>query len=887
VSRYRSYGKLDDPFTSEGDTFFLRMNARLRPNQLKPGEVALSKNGRMNKDGTWQTRKGLSTLFGSITSGENAIRLPYRITTAQRLGGVVTATLNATPSLSFVPGDDITIADLGFTTDSPNGTFPLESVNFTTNQITYISSSFVKHNGVFYKCLQDNTSSSSNEPGTTGGSSFWSTSTNASNASAWSASSVSYNGPGVDETLPVTVDTPASPSGNPSVASTGTSISTTLKFQGGDPNDSDNYSFTLNDNGVNEVFGSAVFSDATSNNDDYIFTATDTTCIILRLKDSALFKCRYEAGGESVDGPVQMTQGLGKMYIFRTNQTTLEASPAVQRVGVTSASQSGQTITVNATAHGRSVNDYVTLTGLGAYTNDPNDCYQVVTESTNSFTVTMATSQTATFNVSGAQVEYFSDFSKVANGTYTAPLYLTDTTTVAQDGVVTMDINSHGLSAGDDLTIQSGTSPFDLFANQKVRVTGAPTVNQFTFNLDVANVSLGDSKTLTVNKPLAVGKGYIHQPAAPWGIVHERRLWMPYWYTSATTPADREIRDEIVASDIMDFDTVDVIGNQFRPSAGQSDYLVQLTPFTKDSLVVFNRKSIHLMSGISGSLADVSTNVVTTEIGCSARKSVVQVANQIMFLSDQGIYSVEFLDAYNLRGTGTPISETIQPFIERINQDYVHLSCGVYFDNKYWIALPLNSESGALASKLNTIIVYSFLNGGFESIDTVNSTEFAIRELIVGKEGSQNALYLTTEEGGVHKVDGFEGGDVVSMTAGQAIPATIPIVSQVTTRQYDAESLDRKKFSRAEFHIKSGSETVTDGDITFITEDPDSTSSATSISSLIGSTLPANEDSSLRMRVNKRGFGIQADFKPNTGRPFLRAVKVDAQITDRATTSIS
>ena len=59
VSRYRSYGKLDDPFTSEGDTFFLRMNARLRPNQLKPGEVALSKNGRMNKDGTWQTRKGL------------------------------------------------------------------------------------------------------------------------------------------------------------------------------------------------------------------------------------------------------------------------------------------------------------------------------------------------------------------------------------------------------------------------------------------------------------------------------------------------------------------------------------------------------------------------------------------------------------------------------------------------------------------------------------------------------------------------------------------------------------------------------------------------------------------------------------------------------------
>ena len=813
MSRYRSYGKLDDPFTSEGDTFFLRMNARLRPNQLKPGEVALSKNGRMNKDGTWQTRKGLSTLFGSITSGTNAIRLPWIVLSAQRQSNVVTLVLNATPSLSFIPGDDFHIDDLDASVD---GTQTLASVNFTTKTLTFANS-------------------------------------------------------GTNTTFTVKGENV----GNTSVVASGTAIGTTLNF-------------TLNDNGVNEVFGSAVFSDATSNNDDYIFTATDTTCIILRLKDSALFKCRYEAGGESVDGPVQLTQGLGKMYIFRTRQTTLEASPEVQRVDITSATQSGQTITVNATAHGRVANDYVTLTGLGNWTNNPNDCYQVATASTNQFTVTMATSQTTTFNVSGAQVEFFLDFSRVANGTYTAPVYLTDTTTVAQDGVVTMDINSHGLSAGDDLTIQSGTSPFDLFTNQKVRVTGAPTANQFTFNLEVANVSIGQAKTLTVNKPLAVGKGYIHQPAAPWGIVHERRLWMPYWYTSDVDPTDRGIRDEIVASDIMDFDTVDVIGNQFRPSAGQSDYLVQLTPFTKDSLVVFNRKSIHLMTGISGSLADVSTNVVTTEIGCSARKSVVQVANQIMFLSDQGIYSVEFLDAYNLRGTGTPISETIQPFIDRINQDYVHLSCGVYFDNRYWLALPLDIVPGSGdATKLNTIIVYSFLNGGFESIDTVNSTEFAIRELIVGKEGSQNALYLTTEEGGIHKVDGADGGDVVSMAAGQAVPETIAVVSQCTTRQYDADTADRKMFARSELHIKSSDDGLSDGDISFITEDPDSTSTATSISTLLGSTLPANEDSSIRLGVRKRGFGIQTDFKPTAGRPFLRAVKIDARITDRSTTSIS
>jgi hypothetical protein len=294
------------------------------------------------------------------------------------------------------------------------------------------------------------------------------------------------------------------------------------------------------------------------------------------------------------------------------------------------------------------------------------------------------------------------------------------------------------------------------------------------------------------------------------------------------------------------------------------------------------------MTGVSGSLSDVSTNVVTTEIGASARKSIVQVANKILFLSDQGIYSVEFLDAYNLRGTGTPISETIQPFIDRINQNYAHLSTGVYFNSRYWLAVPLDSTPGAgNATKLNTIIVYNFINGGFESIDSVNSVDFAIRDLLVAREGAQNALYLTTEEGGVHKVDALDDyRDQVSVTAGEIEKDPIPIISQLITRQYDAESMDRKTYSRAEFHVKSNS-SQTDGNIQFITEDPDSVSTSTAISSLLGNSLPDSEEASLRLRVNKKGFGIQADFRPSIGRPYLRATKIDARISNRSTTSIS
>ena len=815
MSRYRSYGKLDDPFVTEGDTFFLRMNARLRPNQLKPGEVALSKNGRMNDDGTWQPRKGLSTLFGSITSGEDSIRLPYIVQSASRSSGVVSIVLNDTPSLSFIPGENITVKNIDASVD---GTHALSTVNFTTKTITFANAG---SDATFAGSLQDGSAP------------------------------------------------------NASVCTVGNSIVTELDF-------------TLNDDGVNAVYGSAVYSDASSNSDDFIFSATNNVCVIVRLKDTALFKCRYEGGGETVDAPVGMSQGFDKMFIFRPRKTALSASPSLNQIAISSASQSGQVITVNTSAdHGRVVGDFVTLTNLGGWTTNPNDCYQIVSApTTTQFTVQMAESQTATFNVSGATVEYFDDFTRVSNGTYTAPVYLTDSNVSTTDGVVTMNIPAgHNLTVGDQLVIRDATTPIDLYLGKEVVVTSTPSSTEFTFNLGVEDVT---GKSVTVSKQLAIGKGFIHMPSAPWGEFHQRRLWVPYWYTSDVSPQDRNIRDELIASDIFDENTFDRIGNQFRASAGQSDYLVGLKGFTQDSIVVFNRKSIHLMTGVSGSLSDVSTNVVTTEIGASARKSIVQVANKILFLSDQGIYSVEFLDEYNLRGTGTPISETIQPFVDRINQDYAHLSTGVYFNSRYWLAVPLDSAPGAgNATKLNTILVYNFINGGFESIDSVNSEDFAIRDLIVAREGAQNALYVTTEEGGVHKVDALDDyRDQVSVTAGETERDPIPIISQLTTRQYDADSMDRKTFSRAEFHVKSNS-SQTDGNIQFITEDPDSVSTSTAVSSLLGNTLPDSEEASLRLRVNKKGFGIQADFQPSIGRPYLRATKIDARISNRSTTSIS
>ena len=133
MSRYRSYGQLDDQFVMEGDTFFQRMNTRLRPSQLQAGEVALSQNGRMTEDGTWQPRKGLETLSGAITVDSAALRLPYTIAGGQRSGGVVTLTLDDIPSVAFEPGDSVTVAGIS----GLNGTHTLTEVFYSNRQLQF------------------------------------------------------------------------------------------------------------------------------------------------------------------------------------------------------------------------------------------------------------------------------------------------------------------------------------------------------------------------------------------------------------------------------------------------------------------------------------------------------------------------------------------------------------------------------------------------------------------------------------------------------------------------------------------------------------------------------------------------------------------------------
>ena len=475
-------------------------------------------------------------------------------------------------------------------------------------------------------------------------------------------------------------------------------------------------------------------------------------------------------------------------------------------------------------------------------------------------------------------------FTKVASGEYSQPKRLTPTRVDITDGKATATFANlaamNGLDVGELFVIESVGNPATFTIGDEFIVAArddvAFTVDFFVQLDDASNVS-----GVIIQQHVSVGLGFTHMPAPPFAVYHQRRLVMPYRFTvdtAADSFTSRNILDEVIASDILDSDTYDQIYAQYRFNAGTADFIVGLQSFAEDRLLVFNRNSIHLVENTTN-LQAASTRVLTNEVGCVARKSIVQVGNQVIFLSDNGVYGTQFLDEYNLRGTETPLSEPINETIKRINKEAWDKSVATYFDNRYFIAVPLDG-----ATENNAILVYNFLTKQWESVDQVNDANFHSTNLIVVGDGDDRGVYVVNDIGGVHRleqrVDGIDR--VITQIGGSQ--KNLDVRGSLTTRQFTLGTMDRKRWKEFDIHVQSSEDNTSDFNLSAETENPDATISLTSLSELYGEALPIDEDVSIRGRIgNRRGYGIQFTIDATNGRPRIRAIETEGSTAMRST----
>ena len=468
-------------------------------------------------------------------------------------------------------------------------------------------------------------------------------------------------------------------------------------------------------------------------------------------------------------------------------------------------------------------------------------------------------------------------FSLVSNGAYTQPkIFQSSSNTQISNGVATITETAHGLAIGDKIIITE-TNDTSIVTPGVNYVQTVPTADTFTIRLDVGNHA---NKSFVFTKGVTIGLGYSHMPAPPWAVYQSRRLWMPYKWTMAGTSGtptitSRNVLDELIASDILDQNTYDTIQDQFVVASGSADYIVGLKAFADDAIIVFCRNSIHLVQGtVDSSSAQVKE--LTREVGCIARRSIVTVGNSVLFLSDNGVYSLDFGDLYNLRGASLPLSEAISPVIKRINGSYASKASAVFHDNRYYIALPLDG-----ATTNSSILVYNFLNSSWESIDSVNDdavTAFDAKWLIEAGASEVNRLFYVSASGAIHEAETLDSSsDTLALEVAQ--PETQhEIPSEVALRGYTYGVIDKKSWNNVEVHVES-STIASNATLSLEIVNPDDSVQLESVSEMLGATLAANEDATLRTRTgNYRGYSGQLVFTPTAGRPKLRAVRIGAAL---------
>jgi hypothetical protein len=496
---------------------------------------------------------------------------------------------------------------------------------------------------------------------------------------------------------------------------------------------------------------------------------------------------------------------------------------------------------------------------------------------------------------------------------------------------ITATASGHGKNVGDPITIagfgdvkidgkrfvvevNGNDIVFYVPQNPSTTISGDETLALaagFEFYLDASKTSthITDGQSLTSTpvfaRKVSEGLGFTHMPAPEYGVYHQRRLAVPYRYSVddvADTYADRKIFDEILLSDILDTDTYDQVYGQFRFNAGRSDFNVGMLSFSDDKLVVFNRNSIHIVVG-NGDLSGFQSQLLTDEVGLTARNSVIQVGNQIIFLSDNGVYGLSFVDLYNLRGNEVPLSESIQKTIDTINKAHVDKASAVYFDNKYYLAVPTGTSEVN-----NTLLIYNFLNKSWESIDTVNNVDlsgstfssFEFTKLLVAGKGLKRGVYVTNTDGGIHRLEVFADGiDRVITDIGSTTEKETRVQGSATTRMFILGSIDRKKFNNFELHLQSGPDNSSDVSIAATTENLDSkvldengnlvdgAIDLKNASDYVGGVIAPDEDVSVRGRIgNKRAYGLQVTLTSILGRPRFRSLKIAGAETFRSTSSV-
>lgn len=176
------------------------------------------------------------------------------------------------------------------------------------------------------------------------------------------------------------------------------------------------------------------------------------------------------------------------------------------------------------------------------------------------------------------------------------------------------------------------------------------------------------------------GTGNDSPPKSSVGTYYRNRVWIlksDLLYYSDAFPADYAVA----------FDTV---SQNYRLPVGEERAVIGI----RDSgLIVVGKDQIWALNpSVVPAATDKPEKLL--DIGCQAAKTVAQVGDDVYFLAPDGVRGIfrTVQDKLQL-GASYPLSFKLKEEFESINWAQISKACAIYWDNKYFLSLPVDASS--------------------------------------------------------------------------------------------------------------------------------------------------------------------------------------------------
>jgi hypothetical protein len=776
----------NDPIV-DGDTHFLGVNMRLDPGQLKPGFCASAKNKRF-VNGKASTRPGIKKMPWSNKAADAWVEQTYAtdaIVTYSGRAAVVTGSTQA----QVDGGTGVLVAT------STNAAITIG--DFRTNT----------------SWLVDGETSGGNPVGGLGGSSGWSGfagPTAATHAASSGADNLYQDISAVlggDYQITVTLSGVTASSGTLTAQIGTTNPPVALGLAGGYSTNG-TYTVTATSSGQKPgrlyLQASAGFVGTV---DDVTVTEGATPERVTLIPTTELGTNSFQAGG-----PISQENTLGPFYKRKSlsftinNPTGGAATDGVNAYTVGSHTASG--IVVDATPHAVYFGDIITFSNGGKFLVSES---AIITATLIKGTLTVAALSdndtgaiemppltTASTQDEHTTEKYWESLGHrtygygtvYGTGIFRDPASIEYVLVAAADGVYATKEGNPSTKLAGVSSISTDVEFVQCF-NTVVMFQGDDVEPLSMTRIDIGFVSISQTDTdITIDENEDDGTEKI--PNASTGLFFANRLLIPH------------SKDLVAASDFLNYTRYSPVMSNFRINQGSEDELVSLVRINNSTIACFKTNSIYMVYNIYGNMSDITLDEVTREYGAVGKNSIVQVGDDVVFLSSKkGVTSLGVAQNGKVSAVDVPMSEPIQPLIDRINWNAASGAAAAYHNNRLYMAVPLDGSSYN-----NAILVFDYLAGGWAGYDTGNAIK--VKSFLETTHQGKRRLFFLDTDGFINLYDdaltecGFvdELPKSTDSTHADFGNTKIEQISdEIITRGYTAGDISSKKWQSAEVHL--------------------------------------------------------------------------------------